>query len=422
MNGRLGCFLAIAFLAGCGSSKDHSTTQGQAATSADEGNTYFLSVYYVPADGADATGSLLNDAAYQTPEAVMEAEVEAEHYGSGLLSAGYEGLSHSIGHAYVDMFYVSPDGTPQHDDPNFPTGQTGGGDATDVIETGPGGTILGTYAGSMNAASDAANDIAIREQHHGQSFNPGVLDPTPNLQAAQLIGRTDFQLSQGTWTALKARIQLHVQETSSRYALMLEPAKQTQQPGQTGGEGAGCTSFAAMTMVFSGAVARNQVNPLWTRSVTVGGSLVDPGSFSWGSHVSSPWPYAANIEATTHGVWNALTYSGAWVHSDDQPFTAVPLDGSASYASQSQVTGYWYDPDYMYYWVKSIYDAALASGGSTTAVGRTWVAMNTLASNGPGSGDSLSYPYLQVDATDGAPKPTWDTCTDTYNNDWGACQ
>src|SRR5262249_56726058 len=122
-------------------------------------------------------------------------------------------------------------------------------------------------AGRLNTGEEATNDIDRRKANHGRAVI--IRDQNQNVVAtefaAQLIGRTDFILTKDVWTAVQARVTLHAKETASRYGLLMDPAIKSKQPNQNDGEGAGCTSFVAMCMFYSGAISRKTANPVWTR-------------------------------------------------------------------------------------------------------------------------------------------------------------
>ncbi|GMU03414.1 hypothetical protein KH5H1_75360 [Corallococcus caeni] len=381
---------------------------------------YVMSIYFVPADGADGAAPLLSNAAYASPKALLAALLQSETFGSAHVNQKLVGLSHSIGHAYVDFFSRNKDGTGVTAVAGYPTGQTGGGGAQDVINVGAGGTILGTYPGRMNTVAEASNDIALRKKNHGI----GVVVRGPNgvpiavENSAQLIGRADFILSEATWKAVQARVTLHsTSGTDKRYALMMEPAIKSRQPGETtGGEGAGCTSFASMCVVFSGAIPRTTVNPVWTRTITFGERTIGQGTYKWGSHIRGNWSPAANIRDKNGGL-PAVTSMSAWTYPNgldwDGILHKVTLAGLEGATTQRTITGYWYDPDYMYFWVKGVYDAALVGGGTNASLGLTWKSKGTLGSNALGG-----YPYIEVDVSGAKPKATWDTAIDPYTKDW----
>ena len=219
------------------------------------------------------------------------------------------------------------------------------------------------------------------------------------------------------WDAVQARVKLHKRGAAFRYGLMMEPARKSIQPGQTGGEGAGCTSFAALTMFHSGAIARRAANPVWTRVITFGERTIGAGDYPWGSHILGAWPRASNLRDTNGGA-PAATYVSAWTYPRglfdyDGRLTRVTMGGLVGPTQQRQITGYWYDPDYMYFWVRGMAIAAQRAGGTTNSLGRTWTVKSTLGPDALGG-----YPYLETDATAATARGDWDTAYDPYTMDW----
>ena len=383
---------------------------------------YVMSIYFVPADGATGNASLLNNGAYTTPFSLLTALGISMAVGSAHVNQGLARVGHEVGHAYVNFFSRKADGTDvQQADPDiFPTGQTGGGAAEDFLRKGAGGTILGIYPGRMNTVAEAQGDIDKRIAGHGRNvIVRGPRDVIVWLEAnAQLIGRADFILTEETWNKVKERSKIHARETSSRYGLLLEPAIKSRQVGETGGEGAGCTSYASLMVVYSGAIKRTVLNPVWTRHITFGERTIARGYYRWGSHLRAPWP-VANIRNTHWWGDPAATYLSQWTWPNwwpdwDRTLHRVSMNGLESPTNHRTLTGYWYDPDYMYFWARGVYEAARQAPGATAAsLGRTWKA-KTLQ-----SADAV-YPYIETDARDAvAQSTTWDTALDPYNTDWG---
>ncbi|MEZ4314984.1 MAG: hypothetical protein R3F14_43775 [Polyangiaceae bacterium] len=368
---------------------------------------YVMSIYFVPADGADRAAVALTNASYATPTALLGALATTEGTGAALKQQNLVGLSHSIGHAYVSFFSRNVGGGGIAVPAGYPTGQTGGGGFSDYVNVGAGGTILGVYPGRMNTVAEAANDIRLRKKNHGAA----VL--VPPLNAVQLIGRADIVLSEATWKAAQARVTLHAAGTASRYGLLLEPAIKSRQPGEQGGEGAGCTSFAAMLAVYTGAIPRPTLSPVWTRSITFGERTIGRSTYSYGSHIFAPWPIA-NVRDPNGGWWDpAAQYVTAWTFANDRKLQRVNIaTGAAAATPFTSISGYWYDPDLMYAWVRSVYEAArLAPNGKKVSLGLTWKSMSNLSAN-------ATYPYVEADATGAKHKPDWDTSTKPYEQDW----
>ncbi|MBK8256439.1 MAG: hypothetical protein IPK82_27695 [Polyangiaceae bacterium] len=365
---------------------------------------YVMSIYFIPADGADRGISKLTNVEYATPQALLAGLATAEATGAALKNQGLVGLSHSVGHAYVSFFSRDVGGGNIQVPAGYPTGQTGEGGFSDYVNVGAGGTILGVYKGRMNTVAEAANDIRLRKKNHGVA--------AAGLNNAQLLGRADIVLSEATWKAVQARVTLHSANTAKRYGLLLEPAIKSRQPGEQGGEGAGCTSFAAMCVVFSGAIPRPTINPPWTRSITFGERTIGQSTYKYGSHIFAPWPIA-NIKDPNGGFLGAAWYLSAWTFANDRPLQQVNIaTGAAAATPWTSISGYWYDPDLMYFWVRGVYEAArVAPNGTKASLGLTWKSMSTLGAN-------AAYPYVEANATGAKHKPDWDTSKKPYEEDW----
>jgi|JI10StandDraft_1071094.scaffolds.fasta_scaffold88443_1 hypothetical protein len=375
---------------------------------------YVMSIYFVPADGADGAASLLSNAAYATPRALLAALAQSTALGEAHTAQGLVHLPHSIGHAYVSFFTRNADGTGAVTAAGYPTGQTGGGGAGDVVDVGAGGTILRIQPGWMNTVAEAQKDIDLRSKNHG---TPVFVRGIRVEAAAQLIGRADFILSEATWKAVQDRVTLHKRGAAFRYGLMLEPAIKSRQTGETGGEGAGCTSFAAMAVTFSGALPRVTVNPPWTRTITFGERTIGRGDYNWGSHIQPPWIPGVNIRDKAGGL-PAASYLSAWTFPGgidwDERLFGLTIPGREFRTAQRTITGYWYDPDLMYYWLRAVYNRArIAPGATTVDLGVTWTAKSTTSPDVLGG-----YPYIEVDARGAKPKALWDTKTNPYDTNW----
>ena len=360
---------------------------------------YVMAIYYVPADGAVAGNSLLGNLAYTTPKTLAAALALATAAGAALEKAGAVAVPHSVGHAYIEFFIKEGD---KYTSVAPATGQTGAGGIKDVVKTGAGGTILGIYAGWMNGP-EAAADIRARTIAHGAA-------------KAQLIGRSDFLLSKATWDAVQKRVALHARVTSMRYGLMLEPAIQSRQVGERGGgEGAGCTSFVAMAMFYSGAINRVIANGVWPRFVTVGEKTIEFGSYRWGSHIRN-WPFAQNIRDPwrTWVFGPATGYMNFWtwiLPTPDLTLKQVGIgNGREAWSAHTSITGYWYDPDKMYFWMRGVYEA-VRGGGAINSLGRNWIAKKNKSAD-------VTYPWIETDATDAKVKPLWDRSQSPYDEDW----
>jgi hypothetical protein len=273
----------------------------------------------------------------------------------------------------------------------------------------------------MNTVDDASADIALRSANHGTAVivhGPGDV-PIASETSAQLIGRVDFVLSEANWSAVQARLTLHEQEADTRYALMMEPAVRSRHPGEGGGEGGGCTSVAAMCIGYSGAVARSAYAQPWTRKITFGERTIGAETYNWGSHILAPWP-TANVSKHWFGRAAVLDMS-AWTYPrfssitwDYDLYSVGITDGTEQKTNQTQINAFWYDPDYMYYWARNVYQAALADPSHTaSSLGVTWRAKSTLSPDALGG-----FPYIEMDATGAFHKPDYDTCADTLNEDW----
>jgi len=386
------------------------------------GRQYVMSIYFVPADGADGSQSLLNEAAYASPQSLAQALAKSEKlFGAAHVSQGLVHLSHSVGHAYINFFSRDADGSNPITAQGFPTGQTGDGSLSDLIDVGAGGTILRVYPGWMNSVDDAAQDIQLRTQNHGRSvIVHGPSDVAiASENSAQLIGRMDVVLNRDNWNAIQQRLALHEREAATRYGLMMEPAVASRHPGENGGEGGGCTSIAAMCIGYTGAIERSQYAPRWTRTVTFGERTIGADTYSWGSHILAPWPMA-NVRKRPFGESAVLNLS-RWTYPRlssltwDQPLYAVSLDsGTEEETPNRQISGYWYDPDYMYFWLRSVFESARQdASGVTESLGRRWSAKSTLSADTPGG-----YPYIETNAVEASPKADYDSCPDPLHDDW----
>ena len=380
---------------------------------------YVMSIYLLPADGADGAVSLVDDVAYRAPRTVLLALAKSIAIGSTHKALGMVRVGHEVGHAYVNFFSRNSDGTgyEQANPDIFPTGQTGDGGFWDYVKYGPGGVIFGIWPGKMNTTDEARVDIIRRMGAHGW---PVFMNGVRVVRSTQLIGRVDFILSEATWKAVQERSKLHASHTASRYGLLLEPAKQSKQPGEEGGgEGAGCTSYASMLVTYSGAIKRTVLNPVWTRTLTFGERTIATGDYHWGSHIRPPWP-VRNIRNKNWFLKDpAAAYISSWTYPnypdwDRRLHSTTIVSNLEQQTNHRTITSYWYDPDKMYFWLRGVYEAARVAPGATFAsLGRTWKA-KTFA-----SADQV-FPHIETDARDAAAQSTlWDLAPDPNNTDWG---
>jgi hypothetical protein len=383
---------------------------------------YVMSIYFLPADGADEGKVKLTDAIYATPNLLRSAL-----FASSTLAALHEkeefvGLGHSVGHAYLSFYTRKKDGTGVKLADGFPTGQTGGGGPGDYLNYGAGGTMLQVYKGELNKKEDAELDIERRQANHGTPFvyeAPGK--PKKQYEkSAQLIGQADFLLSEKTWKAAQERVALHRQGGASRYGLFLEPSIESKRPGEKGGEGAGCTSFVAMCAVYSGALDRLKLHPIWTRTATFGERTIGLGTYPFGSHLRPKWPHGHDVKDPHEGT-AAWKFTKKWTYQApadaeaDRVLTAVPPGAAKGEVTElTQLEGYWYDPDKMYEWVLAVHnEARKANDGSAKSIGRTWKCKHKNDPNTKGA-----FPHIETDATDATPRSTWDTSKDPYTSEW----
>jgi hypothetical protein len=183
------------------------------------------------------------------------------------------------------------------------------------------------------------------------------------------------------------------------------------EPGKK--EGVGCGSFAAMTVVYGGAIARTVLNPAWTRSTTFGERTIGKGTYWWGSHIRPRWPKGRINVPYWFFERPASTRVTQWTYDDDRPLYWERALGAAPIkTNQTSLDAYFYEPDKMFKWAFDAYTAARANAaGTTVSLNRVW--KNKQAGAGKGA-----YPYIETDATDSVALRDWDSAVDPYVTDW----
>jgi hypothetical protein len=276
------------------------------------------------------------------------------------------------------------------------------------VRDGAGGAILSVQGdGHMGPVAAAQADIDVRKQNDNGFFQLPLAAPwNIPIPSLSLIARVDFVLSKATYDKIRGRIALH--ETSGTvkwFGMMGEPAK---------GEGAGCGSFAAMTVVYGGAIARTVLNPAWTRSLTFGERTIGYGTYWHGSHIRPRWP-KGRINVPYYWFERpASTRLTAWTYTDDRRLYWEPRIGVEPIrTNQTSLDTFFYEPDSMFKWAYDVYMAARGNAaGTASSLNRVWKNKQTVL---VGKG---AYPYIETDATDSVALRDWDTATDPYSTDW----